>query len=197
MKRNLSRLLKTVAVVFSTIIVSAILPVTLTHAQGQLPPDAPLADQLKAQYKVTKFGLDGGGFTVLSPGTILVIQEGGILGVPPANLTMGVAIFKDGDLKQPSAGNRMFLGNITRFLQVGEKVYVQKVDVNLKNDKVQLTVVECDAALRHDLTKHACLRKALIEGSYVYTCILALLSRHRSFAFDPSTKVNQETPGGR
>jgi len=74
-----------------------------------------------------------------------VIQKGGILAVPPANLTMGIAIFKDGDLKQPSAGNRMFLGNVTRFLQVGEKVYVQKVDVNLKTDKVQLTVVECDS----------------------------------------------------
>ena len=145
MKRNLDRLLKTVAVVFSTILVCAILPGNLAHAQGQLPPDAPLADQLKAQYKVTKFGLDGGGFTVLSPGTILVIQKGEILGVPSANLTRGVAIFKDGDLKQPSGGNRMFLGNVTRFPQVGEKVYVQKVDVNLKNDKVQLTIVECDS----------------------------------------------------
>jgi hypothetical protein len=122
----------------------AIISVSLAQAQAQLPPDAPLADQLKAQYKVTKFGLDGGGFTVLSPGTILVIQKGGILGVPPANLTMGVAVFKGGDLKQPSAGNRMFLGNVTRFLQVGEKVYVQKVDVDLKADKVQITVVECD-----------------------------------------------------
>ena len=140
MKRDLSRLLQIVAV-----LISAIIPVNLVHAQAQLPPDAPVADQLKAQFKVTKFGLDGGGFTVLSPGTILVIQKGGILGVPPANLTMGVAIFKDGDLKQPSAGNRMFLGNVTRFLQVGEKVYVQKVDLNLKTDKVQLTIVECDS----------------------------------------------------
>jgi hypothetical protein len=140
MKRNLSRLLQIVAVLFS-----AIIPMNLAHAQAQLPPDAPLADQIKAQYKVTKFGLDGGGFTVLSPGTILVIQKGGILGVPPANLTMGIAIFRDGELKQPSAGNRMFLGNVTRFLQVGEKVYVQKVDLNLKTDKVQLTVVECDS----------------------------------------------------
>jgi hypothetical protein len=140
MKRNLSSLLQIVAVLFS-----ASIPVNLAHAQAQLPPDAPLADQLKAQFKVTKFGLDNGGFAVLSPGTILVIQKGGILGVPPANLTMGVAIFKDGDLKQPSAGNRMFLGNVTRFLQVGEKVYVQKVDLNLKTDKLQFTVVECDS----------------------------------------------------
>jgi hypothetical protein len=139
MKRNMTRLLQTVAVIFGVVISAGI-----AHGQAQLPPDAPLTDQLKALYKVTKFGLDGGGFSVVGPGTILVIQKGGILGVPPANMTMGVAIFKDGDLKQPSASNRMFLGNVTRFLQVGEKVYVQKVDVNLKADKVQLTVVECD-----------------------------------------------------
>jgi hypothetical protein len=39
----------------------------------------------------------------------------------------------------------MFLGNVTRFLQTGEKVYVQKIDVNLKADKVQLIIVECDS----------------------------------------------------
>jgi hypothetical protein len=89
MKRNLTRLLQNLAVIFSVII-----PAGTAYAQTQLPPDAPLTDQLKALYKVTKFGLDGGGFTVLSPGTILVIQKGGIVGVPPANITMGVAVFK-------------------------------------------------------------------------------------------------------
>ncbi len=140
MNRNFSRLLRIVAVVFS-----AIIPANLAHAQAQLPPDAPLAGQLKALYKVTKFGLDRGRLTVLSTGTILVIQKEGILGVPPTNVAMGRAVYKDGDLKQPTAGNRALLGNQTRFLQVGEKVYVQTVDVNLKADKVQLFIVECDA----------------------------------------------------
>jgi len=125
-------------------LVSVIVPVNLARAQAQLPPDAPLDAQIKALYKVTKFGLDSGGFTVLSPGTILVIQKAGILGVPPASVALGNAVYKDGDLKQPGAGQRMFLGNNTRFLQVGEKVYVQKVDVNLKADRVQFIIVECD-----------------------------------------------------
>lgn len=139
MERNLSKLPQ-VILLFLFAMVSA----SLAHAQAQLPPDAPMDAQLKAAYKVTKFGLDGSGFTVLSPGTILVIQKGGILGVPPAQMGIGVSVFKDGELKQPSAGQRMFLGTQTRFLEVGEKVYVQKVDVNLKLDKVQITVVECD-----------------------------------------------------
>jgi hypothetical protein len=139
MKRNFSKLLQIIA-----IFCLAIVSVNLAHAQAQLPPDASLDAQLKAQYKVTKFGLDSTGFTVISPATILVIQKGGILGVPPAQMGIGVSVFKDGELKQPSAGQRMFLGTQTRFLEVGEKMYVQKVDVNLKLDKIQITVVECD-----------------------------------------------------
>jgi hypothetical protein len=139
MKISFNKLFQVIAIFFV-----GIFSANLAHAQAQLPPDAPLDAQLKAAYKVTKFGLDGGGFTVLNAGTILVIQKGGILGVPPAQMGIGVSVFKDGDLKQPSAGQRMFLGNQTRFLEVGEKVYVQKVDVNLKLDKIQITVVECD-----------------------------------------------------
>jgi len=139
MKRNFSKRLQVIAIFFL-----GFLSANLARAQAQLPPDAPLDAQLKSVYKLTKFGLDSGGFTVLSPGTILVIQKGGILGVPPAQLGLGISVFKDGELKQPSAGQRMFLGTQTRFLEVGEKVYVQKVDVNLKMDKIQITVVECD-----------------------------------------------------
>ena len=139
MKRNVSRIPRTIVTLF-LVVVSA----GLAHAQAQLPPDAPLDAQIKALYKVTKFGLDSGGFTVLTPGTILVIQKAGILGVPPASMALGNAVYKDGELKQPGAGQRMFLGNQTRFLQVGERVYVQKVDVNLKADRVQFIVVECD-----------------------------------------------------
>jgi hypothetical protein len=138
MNRNLSKLLQVVAIACSAVI-------PWSSANAQVAPDAPLADQLKGLYKVTKFGVDAGGFSVLNPGTILVIQKGGILGVPPANATMGTSVFKDGELHQPSAGNRLVLGAVTRFLTVGEKVYVQKVDVNLKADKVAFTIVECDS----------------------------------------------------
>ncbi len=140
MKQNPSTLIAVAAALASSLI-----PWTQARAQAPPPPDAPLADQLKALYKVTKFGLDAGGVSVLTPGTILTIQKGGILGVPPANLTLGNSIYKDGELHQPSAGNRMFLGNVTRFFTVGEKVYVQKVDTNLKTDKVALIIVECDS----------------------------------------------------
>jgi hypothetical protein len=139
MKRNLSTLLPVVAV-----LIAALIP--WNRARAQAPsPDAPLAKQLKALYKVTKFGPVAKGFTVLSPGTVLVIRKPGILGVPPANVAFGNSIYRDGELHQPTAGNRMIIGNVTRSLQVGEKVYVQTVDLNLKSDRVTLIIVECDS----------------------------------------------------
>ena len=139
MKRNPSTLLPVVAV-----LVAALIPWNQAHAQAS-SPDAPLAEQLKALYKVTKFGAVAKGFTVLSPGTVLVIRKAGILGVPPANVAFGNSIYRDGELHPPTAGNRQIIGNVTRLLQVGEKAYVQTVDVNLKSDSITLFIVECDS----------------------------------------------------
>jgi hypothetical protein len=133
MKRNLSAL-------FPAVLFAALMP------WNQAPsPDAPLAEQLKALYKVTKFSPVAKGFAVLEPGTVLVIREEGILGVPPANVAFGNSIYKDGKLHPPTAGNRTIIGNVTRLLQVGEKVYVQTVDVNLKSDSVTLYIVEYES----------------------------------------------------
>ena len=139
MRRNLSTLLPVVAV-----LVAALIPCNQARAQAP-SPDTPLAEQLKAHYKVTKFGPVAKGFTVLSPGTVLVIRKAGILGVPPANVAFGNSIYRDGELHPPTTGNRMIIGNVTRSLEVGEKVYVQTVEVNLKSDRVTLIIVECDS----------------------------------------------------
>lgn len=104
-----------------------------------------LAEQLKAQYKVSKRAADSSGVSVVEAGTILSIQKGGILGVPPASVAIAPATFKDGDLHPPGAGARMFIGNNTRLLQVGEMVYLLKLDVNTKGDKISFMIQECDS----------------------------------------------------
>ncbi len=109
------------------------------------PPSESLEAQLKAQYKVTRLGSDSSGISVVEQGTVLVIQKGGILGVPPTNVAIGVSTFKDGQLHSPGFGQQMFLGQVTRLLQAGEKVYVLKVGVDLKNDRVVLAIMECDS----------------------------------------------------
>ena len=101
-----------------------------------------LEDQLKAQYKVTKVGLDSSGVAVTQPGTVLVIQKGGILGVPPLNLAVGTATYKDGEMHSPSP---ILLGNTTRFLDANEKVYLLKLSASTKGDKVTFLVMECDS----------------------------------------------------
>ena len=114
-------------------------------ARGQEGDGGSLADQLKSQYKLAKRGSDSNGGSIVEPGTVLVIQKGGILGVPFSNVAMAPATYKDGDLHGPTGAQKMFIGNNTHQLTIGEKVYVTKIDVHQKNDKVMLTIVECDA----------------------------------------------------
>src|SRR5271163_2099841 len=106
--------------------------------------DAPMAEQLRAHYKLVKMGSDSHGISVVEAGTVLVIQKGGILGVPPANPAMAPATYKDGDLHAPGGFVTALVGNNTRQLAAGEKVYITKIDVHTKNDKIMLTIVECD-----------------------------------------------------
>jgi len=112
---------------------------------AQNPAEPSLADQLKAQYKLAKMGMDATGWSVVEAGTVLVIQKGGILGVPPGNAAMAPATYKDGDLHRPNSFGAALVGQDSRLLAVGEKVYVTRIDVHAKNDKIMLTIIECDA----------------------------------------------------
>jgi hypothetical protein len=107
------------------------------------PPS--LQEQLKAQYKLVKMGADGSGLTVVEPGTVLDIQKGGLLGLPPQITMFCPAKFQDGDLKAPNAFCAGMVRQNSRLLQVGTKVYPLKIDVNFDKDKVSFQVVECDS----------------------------------------------------
>jgi hypothetical protein len=112
---------------------------------GQNDTQPALADQLKTQYKLAKMAMDSSGWSVVEAGTVLVIQKGGILGVPSGNVVMAPATYKDGDLHRPNSFGAAMVGQDTRQLTVGEKVYITKIDVHAKNDKIMLTIVECDS----------------------------------------------------
>jgi hypothetical protein len=104
-----------------------------------------LVDQLRAQYKLAKVGIDASGWSVVDAGTVLVIQKGGILGSMPSYPGMAPSIYKDGELHGPNAFTVGMAGPNSRQLQVGEKVYVIKLDISLKSDKMIFTIIECDA----------------------------------------------------
>ncbi len=119
-----------------------------------------LESQLAAKYKLVKLGTDSTGLAVLETGTVLVIKKGGIISVPSGNAIILPSTVKDGQVHAASntaaQGVSKFLkwkgvsdptgaaSTDTKFLTVGEKVYVSKIDVNRKDSKVALTIIECD-----------------------------------------------------
>jgi hypothetical protein len=125
------------------LIFAAIIAVPAATAQNAAPPS--LKDQLDAQYKLAKIGYNSGQLTITEPGTVLVIQKGGILGCPPGNAVLAPATFKDGSLNPPGRIASALCGKDSRQLPSGEKVYVTKIDVNPKKDKVTLRIIECDS----------------------------------------------------
>ncbi len=104
-----------------------------------------LQEQLKAQYKLVRLGADAYGFKVVEPGTVLNVQKGGLLGVPPQSGVFCPAKFQDGNLKAPNGFCAAMVKQNSRFMQVGTKVYPLKIEVNLEKDKVSFQVVECDS----------------------------------------------------
>jgi len=114
-----------------------------TAAQNAAPPST-LQDDLKAIYKPAKLGTDSSGTRVVQPGTVLTVQLGGMLGVPPISLVVPAANYKDGELHEPGGFAKASAGQNTKLIDIGEKVYVLKVEAKLKDDKVTVTFIECD-----------------------------------------------------
>ena len=104
-----------------------------------------LEEQLKAQYQIAKVGAESGGYAVTTPGTLLTIQQKGVLGVPWKALALCPAKYQDNNFR-PSVGFCAgILKNVSRYFQVGDKVYPVKVEVSVDKAKVSLTVVSCDS----------------------------------------------------
>jgi hypothetical protein len=104
-----------------------------------------LPDQLKGQFKMAKLGTDSTGLRITEPGTVLVLQKGGVLGTPPISAVVCPSAYQDGNLHAPNGFCKAMIANIARFLDSGEKVYPLKVEVNLKNETVSVTFIECDS----------------------------------------------------
>lgn len=104
-----------------------------------------LPEQLSAQYQLAKVRAEPGGYAVASPGTLLTIQQKGVLGVPWKALALCPAKYQDNNF-HPSVGFCAgMLKDVSRYFQVGDKVYPVKVEVNVDKGKVSLTVVSCDS----------------------------------------------------
>jgi hypothetical protein len=115
-------------------------------ASAQLAPTASLSDEITAQYKLTKLGVDSSGVSVTDPGTVLMVQKGGVLGFPQTDLGVLATKYENGSIHSPNVMAGIFKQNVsTRFLTAGERVYVTKLDINLKSEKISFSIVECDS----------------------------------------------------
>jgi hypothetical protein len=108
------------------------------RAQGTLQAD------LEKQYKLTKMGSDSTGDVVVAPGQVLVLQKSGVLGVPYKNVVFCPSHYQDGNLKPPNTMCKMSVTNVSKYINSGEKVYVTKIEIQQKDEKVIFSIVECD-----------------------------------------------------
>jgi len=154
------------------VIFAGIFPWAMTEAQGGADS---LESQLAAKYKLVKLGTDSSGLAVLEAGTVLVIKKGGILSVASSNAVVVPTTVKDGQVH--TANNTAMQGvnklmkwksvpdptgaasTDTKFLTVGEKVYASKIDINRKDSKVTMAIIECDTC---NDAKDPSLRKAQV-----------------------------------
>jgi hypothetical protein len=121
----------------------ALVSVSTAAAQNSAAPA--LEEQLKTQYKIVKLSHDSAGISVAQPGTVLVLQKGGLLGVPPRQLVVCPARYQDAELHAPTSFCAGMVKQASRSFQAGEKVYASKIDVNLKKEQVSFHLVACDS----------------------------------------------------
>ena len=121
----------------------ALLSVSVLAAQDSALPA--WVDQLKPQYKLVKLSQDSNGINVVQPGAVLVLQKAGILGVPPLNVVMCPAKYKDGELHAPGGFCAGMVKQISRYFQNADKVYPMKIDVNVKKEQITFRIVACDS----------------------------------------------------
>jgi hypothetical protein len=100
-----------------------------------------LQEQLSAQYKTVKIGPDGE--IAGDPGTLLQIQNGGLIGVPFQAVALCPAKFQDNVLHLSTGFCANMMQNVSGHFPKGAKVYPLKIDVNVGKEKISFQVVGC------------------------------------------------------
>ena len=136
---------------YGAVALAVISPAYLAVAQDA----SSLETQLNAKYKLVKLGEDSTGVSVLEPGTVLNIKKGGILSYPTSNPRPFASTYKDGTIHSPTTAKipgwiphaSSVPGQVsdTKFLTVGEKVYATRIEVQQKDSKVAVFIIECDS----------------------------------------------------
>jgi len=146
--------------------------VLVGFATCSLNAQVSIEDQLKAQYNFAKMGQDSSGYSVVTEGTLLTIQKGGIMGVPYKNMSIRTTTYQDGNVhasdiagvknnkfltagcgllhKCPTTPDAVNDETATKLFKVGDKVYPTKIAVDTAKDTITMTIVACDTCNKTD-----------------------------------------------
>jgi len=146
MNRSVAKVIR-----YSVVAAALLFPAYYALAQDA----ASLETQLTAKYKLVKLGEDSTGVAVIEAGTVLNIKKGGILSYPTSNARPFASTYKDGTMHSPAATKipgwiphaSSVPGQVsdTKFLTVGEKVYPTRIEIQEKDSKVAVFIIECDS----------------------------------------------------
>lgn len=138
---------KIIGFIGSLVVLAFIAAAACAPARAQHSPasTSPLKDQLANQYKVARAEITNGTVTITRPGTVLVIQKPGIVGVPPNSLAPCSNDYKDGAIASAGGFCKFTAGTALLTLSAGEKVYPLELYVNPKKDLVSIFFIECDS----------------------------------------------------
>jgi hypothetical protein len=121
-------------------------------AYGQAAAGPSLQDLLKTQYKLTTTGSDIQGFKVIEAGTVLTLMKTHVIALPqsPAGQVkvnlfakMCNSTFKNGTLS--GGGGCPMVAEEAKYLEKGTKLYLTKMDVKTKDNKITFNLIECDS----------------------------------------------------
>jgi hypothetical protein len=119
----------------------------VTAAAQAAPASVSLQEQLDAQYKFAKMSPNFAGDRVVlvTPGTLLAMQKGGVLGVPFRSRTVCPSKFQDNSLHASTGFCAGMMKSVSQYFQIGNKVYPLKIEVSLDKGKISFQVVSCDS----------------------------------------------------
>jgi hypothetical protein len=124
---------------FAVLILGPFLSSLLAAPPGQSrKPD--IERQLQLQYPPTKLAADN--VSIAQPGSVLVVQMNGMFASPLNEFAFNNN-YKDGRIKFSLASSLIHDSNTSRYLQVGERVYLLKTEV--KDSGIVFSVQSCAA----------------------------------------------------
>jgi len=161
----------------------------LAAADKSRPSKANVEQQLNAQYPAVKLSRRG----VTRPGSVLVVQKSGI-GASPASALAYSNKFKEGQIKPGMVG--ALVQNVSRDLQVGERVYLLKTEV--KEASIVFHVQSCGACSPVEIDPEHLPYKASVSFQfpkrYLATAPFSEIQRTIAQVFNQSPQPPQPPP---